>query len=498
MDEYRALEERHAQMAHLSCAAAVLHWDRATVMPVGGAGARAEQLATLSTLIHELRIDPVLGDLLDTASAREGELDDWQRANLREMRIRRRHAIALPARLVDALSRCASETEMTWRAARAEDDWTLLAPGLDRLVKLVCEAAAAKGEAFGCEPYEALLDEYDPGRSVAEVDELFSDLELFLPDFTREVLERQAAEPAPLMLSGTFPAARQRELGERFMRILGFDFEHGRLDVSHHPFTGGVPDDVRITTRYDEEDFASGWMAVLHETGHAQYERGLPSTWRSQPVGESRGMTIHESQSLLFEMQLGRSREFLGFAAPLLREVFGTAGEAWELPNLLKSQHRVERGLIRVEADEVTYPLHVILRYQLERALISGELQVADLPGAWRENMRRLLGVEPVGDADGCMQDIHWPSGAFGYFPTYTLGAVAAAQIFDAVRRDEPDLLSEIERGELETLLVWLKRNVHGLGCRYSPSKLIERATGRPLASEAFKMHLTQRYLGAG
>ena len=257
-----------------------------------------------------------------------------------------------------------------------------------------------------------------------------------------------------------------------------------------------MPDDVRITTRYRDDDFTESVMAVLHETGHALYERGLPAAWRHQPVGESAGMSIHESQSLLIEMQVSRGHEFLTFAAPMIREALAGSGPGWDDENLRRLYNRVERGLIRVEADEVTYPAHVLVRYRLEKALIDGALEVAELPAAWSQAMEEGLGMTPPDDRDGCLQDIHWFAGEFGYFPTYTLGALAAAQFFAAARRADPGILAGIAKGRFAPLLVWLRDNVHALGARFTRDELLVRATGEPLGTSAFKDHLEARYLG--
>jgi carboxypeptidase Taq len=278
------------------------------------------------------------------------------------------------------------------------------------------------------------------------------------------------------------------------MEIAGFDFQHGRLDVSLHPFSGGVPDDVRITTRYDEANFLTAVMAVLHETGHALYERGLPALWRLQPVGEARGMALHESQSLLFEMQACRSAEFVAFLAPLAAEIFGGEGEAWSAQNLQKHYTRVQRGFIRVDADEVTYPAHVILRYRLERALLAGDLAPAELPGAWNEGMREQLGIIPPDDRLGVLQDIHWYDGAFGYFPTYTLGAMAAAQLFAAACEQRPEIPEALTRGDFAPLMSWLGAKVHGQGSLLSTDELLQAATGQPLEERAFEAHVKTRY----
>ena len=279
------------------------------------------------------------------------------------------------------------------------------------------------------------------------------------------------------------------------MESVGFDFNHGRLDVSLHPFCGGVPDDVRITTRYDEDDFLTALMGVLHETGHALYERGLPAQWRLQPVGMARGMAFHESQSLIVEMQACRSPAFVTFLAPLARETFTGRGPAWEAENLVRLYGRVEPGFIRVDADEVTYPAHVILRYRLEKALIAGQMEVEDIPGAWNEGMQDLLGISPPNDGLGCLQDIHWYDGAWGYFPTYTLGAMTAAQLFDAACRANGGILPAIGQGDFSPLMTWLGEKVHSLGSSMSSDEILIHATGRGLDPEIFKTHLQSRYL---
>lgn len=496
LSPYKALEARFARLGTLQEAAAVLHWDSATVMPDGGASARAEQLATLKVVCHEILTGPALPDLLLGAET-QNDLDAWQRANLAEMRRLWVHATAVPADLVEALSKACSTCERRWRDARPASDFAAVLPDMQHVLDLVREVAAAKASRLGKIPYEALLDEYEPGGSVSEIDRLFGDVAEFLPGLIDGAIARQETYPAPSPLPGPFPVEEQRAVGLKLMERLGFDFAYGRLDVSLHPFCGGTPDDVRITTRYDEADFGRALMGVLHETGHALYERGLPAAWRRQPVGNARGMSLHESQSLLVEMQACRSREFIDFVAPLLREAFGGNGSAWEADNLYRLNTRVARSLIRVDADEVTYPAHVILRYRLERAMIAGDLALTDLPAAWNDGMRELVGVVPPDDRHGCLQDIHWYDGAWGYFPTYTLGAMTAAQLFDAAKQADPRILPSISRGDFAPLLAWLRANVHDKGSRYSTAEIIEQATDRPLNARVFERHLRARYLAA-
>lgn len=497
MKTYRELEARFARLADLGAALAILGWDERTMMPAGASPGRAETNAGLRVLSHELLTGAELGELLARVDGEHNQLDEWQRANVAEMRWQRIHATAVPADLVHALALIESKTEMAWRSARPNNDFTSIRPLLEETVRLVRESAVAKAEALGLAPYDALMDQYDPGLRTAFVDPIFDAYAAFLPGFLDRVLEKQARETV-LPIQGPFPIEQQRKLGLAAMRAVGFDFERGRLDESLHPFCGGAPGDVRITTRYDEKDFARSLLGVLHETGHAMYELGLPEAYRRQPVGEARGMTMHESQSLLVEMQACRSKEFLSWLVPQLRDAFGGSGPAWSEDNLRRHLTRVQRSLIRVDADEVTYPAHVILRYRLERALLAGDLAVADLPGAWSDGLYGLLGVRPADDRTGCLQDIHWYGASFGYFPTYSLGAMTAAQLFGAAEAAEPNLRDDLARGDFRRLMGWLHRNVHALGRRFSTQELVERATGRALDPTIFQAHLQRRYLDAG
>lgn len=496
-DAYAGLKNRFRRAALIGDALGILDWDQATTMPEGSAAGRAEQIAVLSVMRHELVADPRVSD--DIARAKTdfdaNPAGDWDRANLREMERAHVNATAVPGDLVEASARANAVCELQWRQARADNDYPSLIPALGEVLELVRRTADAKSEALSLTPYDALLDGFEPGTRVTRLDALFDELAGFLPGFIQEVLERQKSRPAPVLPEGPFAIPEQRELAANLMRVLGFDFESGRLDISHHPFCGGATGDVRITTRYNEDDFTESLMGVLHETGHALYEIGLPDDWRFQPVGGALGMGIHESQSLLVEMQVSRSRPFLTFALPLMRSVLGGKGPAWEVENLYRLYTRVEPDFIRVEADEATYPLHIILRYRLERALLAGDLDLVDLPGAWNEAMTELLGITPPDDRLGCLQDIHWPSGAFGYFPTYTLGAMAAAQFYRAARRDLPGLEEDIAGGELGNLVAWLRQHVHGQGSCHTADELLTRATGEPLNPDIFLGHLKARYL---
>jgi carboxypeptidase Taq len=467
------------------------------MMPDGASDDRADQLAALGVIGHEMMTAPDMAELLSRAEEGRAGLDPWRAANLREMRHAWIHANALPSELVEARTRASSACEMAWRGAKKNADFKALLPTLTEVVTITRRVGEAKAAALGLPLYDALLDEYEPGGRSARIDTLFGELKSFLPALLQQVMEAQRRAGEALPLDGPFPVEAQRLLGVEMTKTLGFDFHHGRLDISAHPFTGGTADDVRITTRYDESDFARALMGVLHETGHALYEAGRPRDWRRQPVGNARGMVLHESQSLLMEMQACRSDAFIAFAAPRMRAAFGKSGPAWEAGNIHRIYTKVAPGFIRVDADEVTYPLHIMLRYRLERAVLGGDLALADLPGAWNDGMKELLGIVPPDDSVGCLQDIHWPDGAWGYFPTYTLGALAAAQLFAAAGKAVPDLMAAIGRGDFAPLLGWLRTNVHGKGSIADTDTILSQATGAPLGTAAFKAHLETRYLSA-
>jgi len=488
-DQLTATFERIYRFEHLQ---AITMWDHSTYMPAGGNEARSAALGELAALIHRLRTAPEVGRLLERAA--NEPLDDSESANVREMQRTWRNATALPEELVHAATMAGARCEHAWRKQRPANDWVGFLPNLREVVRLTREQATLLSERLGLSKYDALMGRFEPGMRSAEVDRLFGALKTWLPDFIQKVCDRQANEPV-IEATGPFPIAAQRALCERLMKLLQFDFERGRLDVSTHPFSGGVPEDVRLTTRYSESEFAPSLMGTIHETGHGRYEQGRPRQWLGQPISEPRSMAIHESQSLSFEMQLGRSRPFMELLAPLLVEYLGPQ-PAFEPENLFRLYTRVRRGLIRVDADEVTYPAHIILRYEIERPLIEGEIEVEDIPRLWDEKMQQLLGLDTRGNfKDGPMQDIHWTDGAYGYFPCYTLGAMYAAQWFATIRRTRPALDTEVARGELDGIFGWLRVNIWEQASRYETDELCRRASGGSLDPQHLRSHLEARYL---
>ncbi|MAR55821.1 MAG: carboxypeptidase M32 [Rickettsiales bacterium] len=490
MSAYQTLEARFARLDALEGAMGVLHWDAEVMMPSGSMPVRAEQLSELARLAHQQMTAPDMLELLTQAEEETG-LDPWQQANLREMRHQYLHANAVPETLVAALSKATTTCEHVWREARKERDYPKFAAYFAEVLKLVQEAAAAKADAFGLSAYDALLDSYDPGMRIAIIQQLFAPLEAQLPQMIQQAVDQRSAD-RPELLSTSVPIETQTALGLELMQALGFDFTRGRIDTSAHPFCGGVPGDIRLTTRYTEDDPFESLYAVLHETGHALYESGLPEAWRQQPVGKARGMSLHESQSLFIEMQLCRDASFIHYLAPKLRTHYGIQVSDEEI---LTALHHVERSLIRVNADELTYPLHILLRTKLEQALLDGSLPIADLPTVWDDEMERLLGIRPDHVGNGCLQDTHWPGGAIGYFPTYTVGAMIAAQLKQALARDVPDWATQAAAGEFTGITGWLQTHVHAHGSRYTTPELVEAATGAPLSPEPYLQHLRARYI---
>ncbi|TBL66409.1 carboxypeptidase M32 [Hafnia alvei] len=490
---YQHLRDTFTRLSRFSHLSAITGWDMQTQMPAGGSQARAEALAELSVLMHQTLTAPQVADWIEQAKSED--LNPEQQANLAEITRRYQQAVILPEKFVSAKSLAGMQCEHAWRTQRPNNDWDGFVKNFAPVVELSREEAQIRAEKTNVSRYDALLDLYEPGMTSARLDTIFADVKSWLPDLLKNIVEKQKTE-STLAAQGPFAIDKQRALGIEIMQVLGFDFNHGRLDVSAHPFCGGVPEDVRITTRYTEDDFLSALLGIVHETGHARYEQNLPKQWAGQPIGEARSTAIHESQSLFFEMQLARSEPFLAFLRPYVQKAFGDQ-PAFEQGNFLRMNQRVEAGFIRIDADEVSYPAHVILRYEIERALIEGEIEVQHIPELWNEKMQSYLGLNTQGNfRDGCMQDIHWTDGAFGYFPTYTLGAMYAAQLFASAKNALPDLDQQILRGDLSALSGWLRQNIWQHGSRFDTDTLIQNASGETLNPSFFRRHLEQRYLG--
>lgn len=492
MKSYKKLIEKYERIHHLSHMQSIVYWDQQSMMPSGSNDARAKAMAEFGMVLHEASIDEEIGKLLNDAKGEN--LNELEQASVKEMQRVYTQNTILPSSLVKAQSLANSKCGHAWIEQRKENDWKGFLPNQEEVIKLSREEASIRSEVNGLSAYDSLLDLYEPGMRSETLDNIFTDVKNWLPELIQNILERQKSENY-IKPIGTFDTNEQKELGTKVMKLLGFDFNKGRIDISAHPFCGGVPEDVRITTRYDESDFIQSLMGTVHETGHASYEQGLPQNLLGLPVAQARSMGIHESQSLFYEMQMGRSPEFLKSIQPYITEAFGKS-ETFELDNLIKIYSRVNPSLIRVDADEVTYASHVILRYEIERALMNGEAKASDIPDMWNEKMKEALGIDTRGNyKDGCMQDVHWTEGLIGYFPSYTLGAMYAAQQFNSVQKSYPNINESIAKGDITDVKSWLKENIWSKASIYSTDELIKKATGESLNPKYFKAHLENRYL---
>jgi len=470
-------------------------WDQATMMPVGGAEARSDAMSALALHIHKLLSEPRILDWID--EARNKPLSNEDDAFLREAFNSYMHANKLPESLIEAKSKAGAKCELAWRVQRKENDWAGFLKNFETVVALSKEEAEIRKDGHAT-AYDAMMDLYEPGMTSSMVESVFNDVEQWLPSLIAEVIEKQKTTPDQSEVERVvhYPRAAQKQLSESLMHLFGFDFERGRLDVSMHPFCGGVSDDTRITTRYDDTSFIQAMMGVIHETGHARYEQSLPAHLKKYPVGKARSMGIHESQSLFFEMQIARDERFIPHLFNYANQHLASAiPTELGLMQFQRQIQRVDKGYIRVDADEVTYPAHVILRYQIEKALINGEINVSDIPELWDQKMQHYLGLSTKGNyRNGCMQDIHWTDGSFGYFPSYTLGAMYAAQ-FRAAMSQEVDVAGCFEQADLKPIQQWLNTKIWSKGSVLTTNELVKQATGEALNAAHFKAHLETRYL---
>ncbi|WP_447974126.1 carboxypeptidase M32 [Nitrospira sp. Kam-Ns4a] len=492
---------RLRQIYHLSSAASLLSWDQETYMPPGGGTARAEQLATLQRLAHDQLVSPEIEALLsqwvDLATGQVLDLaeDIWNepaRALLREVWRDFSRAKKLPSEFVERLGRATSLAQQIWVEARRRSEFALFLPHLRTVLALKREEAGYLG--YRDSPYDALLDTYEPGTSVAVLTPLFDALRARLVP----LLHRIMAAPVRIedeLLYRAYDPARQVEFGRVILTAMGYDFHRGRLDLSAHPFTTSLhPTDVRVTTRVYEKELPACLFSCLHEGGHGLYDQGLDPEHYGTPLGEALSLGIHESQSRLWENCVGRSRPFWRGFFPLLQQAFPDQLGGIGLEQFYAAVNRVKPSLIRVEADELTYNLHIMLRFEIERGLVEDRIRVEDLPVVWNEAMRSTLGVVPEQDADGVLQDVHWSLGAIGYFPTYTLGNLYAVQFYEQAKREIPTLEAEIEAGRLTILTQWLNHKIHRWGRTFTPDHLLRRVTGQSLSPEPFLRYLEEKF----
>lgn len=492
---YQQLIGHLRRTALLKSCANVLSWDEQTYLPPKAGEFRAEQLALLAGMVHEQTTDPRVGEWLAQLADENalGGPESAAAANVREARRHYQRTVRLPRRLVEELSRVTTLAQQAWVQARKAKSFASFRPWLEQVVALKREEAEAVGSADGI-PYDALLDEYEPGMTSAQVAAVFDPLRDRLVSLAAEIRD-SPRQPDVSILSRHYPIDGQRELSLTAAAAIGFDLEAGRLDIAAHPFCSGIgPGDCRLTTRYDEHHFPGAFFGTLHEAGHGLYEQGLPPEHFGTAAGETASLGIHESQSRLWENLVGRSRAFWDYFYPRAQTTFPRALGDVSLDDFHRAINAVRPSWIRVEADEVTYNLHIMLRFELERPLVAGDLPPADVPAAWNETFQRYFGLTPPDDAHGCLQDVHWSAGLIGYFPTYTLGNMYAAQFLEAARRELGDLEALFARGEFAPLLAWLRREIHSRGQTCRAARLVELVTGQPLSAEPLLRHLHTRF----
>ncbi|QDV21384.1 Thermostable carboxypeptidase 1 [Gimesia panareensis] len=491
---YDELITRLKKAALLRSCSAILEWDEQTYLPPAGAGHRADQLALMAGMVHQEATSPEIGDLLqELESVSEWEADSIEQANIRETRHEYDRMTKLPRRLVEELSRVATLSHHAWVKARQENQFKDFLPWLEQMIDLKREQAAALGFQ-GQKAYDALLDEYEPGATSEMIEQAFSPLRNELVKLVAAIHD-SGISPDVSILTRKYPVEKQREFSISAAEKIGFDFHSGRLDIAAHPFCTGIgPGDCRLTTRYDEQHFPGAFFGTLHEAGHGIYEQGLLKEYFGTPVGSSTSLGIHESQSRMWENLVGRSRSFWDCFYQSAQAQFPEALTNVSQEDFYRAINDVRPSYIRVEADEVTYNLHIMLRFELEQALIAGDLQPTDLETAWNEKFTEYFGITPDTPAHGCLQDVHWSAGLIGYFPTYALGNMYAAHFFNAANRELGGLDELISRGEFVPLKEWLNQKIHQQGKRYRANRLLEVVTGESLSHEPLVAQLSRKY----
>jgi carboxypeptidase Taq len=491
---YQELICRYKECSLLGSCGSLLAWDERTYMPHRGSAHRADQMALIARLAHEMLTAPEIGRLLSEVEASDliRDAESVPAVNVREIRRIHDRAVKIPKELVEELARVTTRAQQVWQEARQANDFRAFQPWLDKIVALKRREAEAVG--YAKVAYDALLDEYEPGATTAEITRTFAGLREELAPLVgaikasgrqnrREILERE------------YPVDLQQAFGKKAAEEIGFDFDAGRLDVTAHPFCSGMgPGDCRITTRYHPRHFNQGFFGILHEAGHGIYDQGLDPEHYGTPMGSAVSLGIHEAQSRMWENLVGRSRPFWEHFYPKARQVFAASLRDVTIDDFVFAVNDVQPSFIRVEADEATYNMHIILRFEMEQALVNGELKPADVPGTWNERFFKSFGLTPPTDAQGCLQDIHWSMGGIGYFPTYTLGNLYAAQLMEQAREDLGDLDNDFRRGQFNRLKGWLNDKVHRPGQRYRAGELCKRITGRALSHKPLLSYLRKKY----
>jgi carboxypeptidase Taq len=494
MNKFQTLQARLAEINDFQATAAVLRWDQQTYMPPGGAETRAMQLTTVASTIHERFVSDEIGQLLEDLETelRDADYDSFEASLVRVTRRNYDRQRKLPPKLVAELAKARSLGHAAWEKARAASDFGAFRPHLETILDLTIQRAEALG--YQDRRYDALLDYYEPEMKAVQVEALFEEMKAGLVPLVQAIAERKDAVDDSIFAQD-FDESKQWEFGLEVIKRIGFDFDRGRQDRAVHPFTSGFsPGDVRLTTRVFRDQFKSALFATIHEMGHGTYEQGYDRAFDRTPLSDPVSLGVHESQSRMWENVVGRSRRFWDFWLPRLKKYFPAQLAGVDVETFYRAINRVQPSLIRVEADEVTYNLHIFLRFEIENLMLEGKVKLADLPELWNAKMEEYLGIRPQNDAQGVLQDVHWSGGMIGYFPTYSLGNLLSALFFNQAVSDIPDIPSQIQQGDYSALLSWMRHKIHVHGAKYTPAELVERVTGGPIRTEPFLAYIRQKY----
>ncbi|RMI88913.1 carboxypeptidase M32 [Candidatus Phytoplasma solani] len=493
---YRQLEQKFEKIAHLENILGILNWDIACNIKSGSEESRSQEIVSLSKILHQLLTSNEIKKLITLSQQEEHQLDAWQKANLREIILKVKDEEIVPEELQKNLILSTTKAEIIWRQARKNNDYELFKPYLAKVIEYKQQLAKIRSQAFGLSLYDSLLDQFSRGMTTVKIKKIFDFLKTQLPVLIKKIVTKKIFSKNDHNNRIKMNIAKQKDLNNQIMSIIGFDFNYGRLDESTHPFCGGTPFDIRLTTRYDENNLFDSFFATVHEVGHALYEQNLPLKYKNQPVGKALDLQFYESQSLLMEKQVAKSKEFLVFLANYLQQKLNLNDATLKADNLYLQANKVQPSFIRVDADEVTYCLHIILRFEIEELLINGQLSVDELPNVWNQKMKDYLGIVPSSFSEGCLQDVHWPSGSFGYFPSYANGMIISAMVMKKYSDLYPDYKNDFLKGDFTKLNHYLNQNFRNFGSFYNSKDLLLQATGESeINPHTFLTYLENKYL---
>jgi carboxypeptidase Taq len=491
--KYLALEKYIESVFELNNVVNILYADSMTITPINSQDSRVLEIKNISAIAHKLLTSIELSDLISEAQTEIDILDDWQKANLREITRRHVHASSINSGLQRELMLAKTNCELMWKKAKDDNSFSMFKPYLQRVLSLSQEVAHIKSEQFNKPKYDTFLDVYNADQSGANIRDLYSGLKTTLPTLIPQIIDKQRSEKVLSITEISLEV--QKAIIFNIMTKMGFDFMAGRIDEAPHPFCGGTPHDVRLLVKYGG-NFIKNIMSAIHETGHGLYEQGLPNKYRNQPVGKARSMAFHESQALIMEMQIARSQEFMEFLARMLKDEFGLVGNEYNASNLYKLSTRVNSNAIRIGSDEITYHMHVLLRVEIEEALLENTLTLEELPYAWNDRMKEYLGIIPATEREGCLQDVHWSKGYFGYFPSYTTGAITASMLMQKIKAKSPNITTDLASGNLSTINIFLNEHVRSKGSLCDSQTLMKSATGlQNIDPRMFIQYINHKYL---